>query len=790
MESSQIINQPTEARLSFDKIPSRFLCPLSQQIFFEPVVAQDGRTYEREMIEQYFAVCQTQQKPITSPMTRAPIATTLITNWDKVGEIHELLTEHPYLWEEVYKSKKFREDLNACVKNQDVQQLMKFIELDPRIIDEKDASGETLFDKVCHSGSFDLLKLIVPKLNDKLKGMVKNDLQLLETIAERFGASGVTLLAPSFCWDLNAYKAQAITAVKKGNLMALKTWLSLDVPVELCEEGTPLLHLAVEAGHVDVMNYLISQKLDINSTNIYQETALHLAASKGQKAITERLLTLGANAKALNHQNLTAAQVARAQGHVELAAFIEQKPREIKFAPLLNPLQSKQQEFISSINLLNQKVTQQEKDIETLKDKLFTQEQKYTSLLSILHEKLALQETKLTEQAQYIESQNKMLQSFKFSDANKNTIDDKQKFQLLDIQAKTLVTQQEEIAAKIASQQNLFKVLAKNMQFFTQMMPIENTNNYYKEGEICHAISSKGYAASSTSKYNSLIVWDIYTNTPVKTFAGYPSKIRCVAMLSQDRIACASGGIVTIWNINTGQCLIKLEAQSKVTNLSVLPNNDLVGVSQNIISVWDSNTGSIIATLKGHLYTIRALTVLPNGNFISLANGFSNEIYLWNVKTRQSQKIFLNDELGKSFSPSSGATMGGHITCLGTLSDNLIIGGSNRGIVYVWDINTGQCLHKLLEHNQEIICVVAMPDGRIASAARDKTIKIWDTKSGAVITLNSGDSGVASLYVLPNNCLISTSFNGHIKMWSNQISQKLESVKAEIIQQVPECKIM
>ena len=58
-----------------DKIPNEFVCPITQDILIDPVMAQDGNTYERSAIESWFAKHQ------TSPLTNEVLASkTLVPN--------------------------------------------------------------------------------------------------------------------------------------------------------------------------------------------------------------------------------------------------------------------------------------------------------------------------------------------------------------------------------------------------------------------------------------------------------------------------------------------------------------------------------------------------------------------------------------------------------------------------------------------------------------------------------------------------------------------------------------
>jgi hypothetical protein len=46
------------------EIPPHFICPISNQIFLEPVICEDGHVYEKDMIEKWLQISQ------SSPITR------------------------------------------------------------------------------------------------------------------------------------------------------------------------------------------------------------------------------------------------------------------------------------------------------------------------------------------------------------------------------------------------------------------------------------------------------------------------------------------------------------------------------------------------------------------------------------------------------------------------------------------------------------------------------------------------------------------------------------------------
>ncbi|CAB9517637.1 unknown protein [Seminavis robusta] len=55
-----------------------FICPITKELPWVAVIAQDGRTYEKEAIEQYFKTQQEEGLPIKSYITNEPMGTELV----------------------------------------------------------------------------------------------------------------------------------------------------------------------------------------------------------------------------------------------------------------------------------------------------------------------------------------------------------------------------------------------------------------------------------------------------------------------------------------------------------------------------------------------------------------------------------------------------------------------------------------------------------------------------------------------------------------------------------------
>ena len=96
-------------------------------------------------------------------------------------------------------------------------------------------------------------------------------------------------------------------------------------------EPAAQLFLAVENGHCDVVTAILSKKgarLNVKETT-FGMTALHVAASKGNKEIVELLLTRGADIEAREDTGRTALHTAAFRGYMEIVKFLLEKGAKI-----------------------------------------------------------------------------------------------------------------------------------------------------------------------------------------------------------------------------------------------------------------------------------------------------------------------------------------------------------------------------------------------------------------------------------------------------------------------------
>jgi WD40 repeat protein len=135
-------------------------------------------------------------------------------------------------------------------------------------------------------------------------------------------------------------------------------------------------------------------------------------------------------------------------------------------------------------------------------------------------------------------------------------------------------------------------------------------------------------------------------------------------------------------------------------------------------------------------------------------------VKIWDLNNRQLAKQF------------SVAEHGNYVTKLALYQPNILITGALDSTIRLWDLNTNQCVTKLVYDN-EVESLTVLNDGRIASGSHNNQIAIFDLNTKQRILLDNKNislsddnhSGVTYLAQSPDGQLIGCAFNGEVYKW-------------------------
>ncbi|HJT31357.1 MAG TPA: redoxin domain-containing protein [Pirellulales bacterium] len=238
-------------------------------------------------------------------------------------------------------------------------------------------------------------------------------------------------------------------------------------------------------------------------------------------------------------------------------------------------------------------------------------------------------------------------------------------------------------------------------------------------------------------------------------------------------LASVSDSTVRLWNPATGEERRRFEGRSAPGNVNQMlhcmafsADGTRVAAAgyNNAILVWQTDSGRELAFIPAE--GVYSLAFHPKGNLLAYGQR-RPEITLRNLDDGQER------------------TFAGHTDAVLALdfdraADRLISAGADKTAI-VWDVASGQPLHRLEGHTDAIRDIAFSINERLlATASRDKTVRLWSVDDGRVIhTLAAHDGGVEAVAFHPDGQTLATAgFDRRINYWNVKSGERTMSIEA------------
>lgn len=243
------------------------------------------------------------------------------------------------------------------------------------------------------------------------------------------------------------------------------------------------------------------------------------------------------------------------------------------------------------------------------------------------------------------------------------------------------------------------------------------------------------------------------------------------------------GGIVRIWNTDTGAELRTFEVPSRHFWISFSPNKKcFVTVGTRNVWLWDVVTWVLIEKYECSSH-INAAAFSPHGKYVVVAcmNGlrvYDMTLDLQQKYSRHFQTPPIPGGEDQSFYSVAFSPDGGQL-----------VGGSDYGPIWVWDATTGLILQTLRGHSGVVSALAFSPNGKqVVSAALDGTIRFWDLSMKVPPTAHSGPVALdlphisttfgTSIEFLQDGKKVVSGFGDRIRLWDTATGELLQEAIA------------